>query len=218
MDLAKQQYASNLQAGVGRIPSFQQPTSIRVSNTTAKEGWAFKQLKKAYRFNEKQKVYLEAKFKIGESTGRKVDPEVTCKEMRYARGADGKRLFCLSEFLTTQQVSSFFSRMAAKVRQKNVQVATQDVLAAQEQENFDNAREAVLSRMNISHPVVVDQYNICSLVSSHEVKKLKLGLLQFLCQQLQLDSPVPPKNRKAPYLALLEELVGSCTCMCSTAK
>ena len=38
---------------------------------------------------EKQKAYLEAKFNIGQSTGRKVDPDKVAKEMRRARGTDG---------------------------------------------------------------------------------------------------------------------------------
>ena len=95
MDLAKQQYSSRLQEGVGLLPSLQAPASAgsSIQGQTVKEGWALKELKKPYRFNEKQKAYLEAKFNIGQSTGRKVDPDVVSKEMRRARGTDGERLF-----------------------------------------------------------------------------------------------------------------------------
>jgi len=34
--------------------------------------------------------------------------------MRRARGQDGKRLFAVEDFLTAQQTTSYFSRMAAK--------------------------------------------------------------------------------------------------------
>ena len=95
MDLAKQQYASNLQEGVGLLPSLQVPVLDRSSNYDQrnKEGWALKEAKRAERFNEHQKTYLEAKFNIGQATGRKLDPDVVAKEMRRARGADGERLF-----------------------------------------------------------------------------------------------------------------------------
>ena len=64
MDLAKQQYSIRLQEGL--FPSLQ------AHGQTVMEGWVLKQLKKPYRLNEQQKAYLEAKFNIGQSTGRKV--------------------------------------------------------------------------------------------------------------------------------------------------
>ena len=215
MDLAKQQYATRLQEGLGPLPSLQVSSSVDSSNQgeTVKEGWALKEMKKAYRFNEKQKTYLEAKFNIGQSTGRKLEPDVVAKEMRRARGTDGERLFCGSEFLTPQQVSSYFSRLAAKLRQQQVEVTPEDVLAAEEQSNFSLARADVISTLHIRHPIVVDQYEICSLVNDKaEFRKTKLGMLQHLCQSLELDVPVPAVRRKAPYMALLEELVESCPC------
>ena len=133
IDLAKQQYATLLSEGVALLPSLQFSGSVSNSNQSQslKEGWALKETKKPYRFNEKQKAYLEAKFNIGQSTGRKVDPDKVAKEMRRARGTDGKRLFGVSEFLTPQQVSSFFSRLATKLRQQQIDVTPQDALAHQ---------------------------------------------------------------------------------------
>ena len=73
------------------------------------EGWALKQAKKLYRFNDQQRKYLEAKFTIGQESGMKLDAEAVAKEMRRARGSNGERLFKVSEFLTAHQVASFFS-------------------------------------------------------------------------------------------------------------
>ena len=53
------------------------------------EGWTLKQAKKAYSFNDQQRKYLEAKFKIGQESGMKLDAEVVAKEMRRARGSNG---------------------------------------------------------------------------------------------------------------------------------
>ena len=95
MDLAKQQCATRLQEGLGLFPSLQVTSSVNSSNQgeMVKADWALKEMKKAYRFNEKQKTYLEARFNIGQSTGRKLEPDVVAKEMRCARGTDGERLF-----------------------------------------------------------------------------------------------------------------------------
>ena len=110
LDQAKKQYAARVVEGVGKIPAL---TSTSASSTAKiaeglKEGWALKQVKKPYRFNEKQKSFLVSKFNIGQDTGRKTDPEIVAREMRREMDANGQRLFSKSEFLTAAQVSSFF--------------------------------------------------------------------------------------------------------------
>ena len=107
LDQAKEQYVTRVLEGVGKIPAL---TSISVSTTKTteelKEGWALKQVKKPYRFNEKQKSFLVSKFNVGQDTGHKMDPEIVAREMHRERDAQGERLF--SEFLTSGQISSFF--------------------------------------------------------------------------------------------------------------
>ena len=49
----------------------------------------------AYRFNEKHKAYLDAKFPIGQATGKKLDGDIVVCEMRRALGPDGVCLFKL---------------------------------------------------------------------------------------------------------------------------
>ena len=215
LDLAKQEYASRLHEGTGLVPSlhFRPASQVLADSCRAcKEGWALKGAKKAERFNEAQKSYLEAKFNIGQSTGKKLDPDVVAKEMRRARGPSGDRLFGVTAFLSAQQISSFFSRLAAKARQKEVQVTEQDALAVEEEVKFSTARDRVLSTLHVTHPIVVDQYDLCALVKSKEIKKLKVGLLQVLCESLDLQAPIPPVRKKAPYVSLLQGLVESCSC------
>ena len=77
-------------------------------------GWALKSsMTTRGRFNEKQKQYLMSDFNIGESTGNKANPVVVAKSMRIAKDCSEQRLFTSEEFLTSQQISSFFSRVAA---------------------------------------------------------------------------------------------------------
>lgn len=113
LDIAKTQYAFLLEEGVGKMPTLKSRelhvTDVSISK--AEEGWALKEARKSYRFNEAQKSYLEAKYNIGQTTGRKLDAETLAREMRRSIGPDGNRLFRVSEFLTSQQVSSFFSRL-----------------------------------------------------------------------------------------------------------
>ena len=93
MDLAKHQYTTCLQEGVGLIPALRAvPSSVGSSHQCeeVKEGWTPKQVKKPYRFNQKQKTYLEEKFNISQSTGSKIDPAFVAKEMRRSATKMGK--------------------------------------------------------------------------------------------------------------------------------
>ncbi|XP_078365981.1 uncharacterized protein LOC144650200 [Oculina patagonica] len=212
LDLAKIEYASRLKEGVSIMPTLT-TTSVLQNDVVsiAQEGWSLKESKKAYRFNEKQKDYLEAKFNIGQTSGRKAEPEAVAREMRRALDSDGKRLFQPTEFLTVTQITSFFSRLAAKVR-KQVVPTEDDICAAQEESNFCEARQEILTSIQADHPITFDQYNICEMVKNNTLKKLKLGLLQMLCEKFELEFPSTGQRKKAPYIAMLEELVAGCSC------
>ena len=79
------------------------------------KGWALKVPKRATRFPDKVRNYLQEKFDVGYATGHKADPVQVSIDMRCARDELGKRLFAASG---TQQIRSFFSRLAAAQRNK----------------------------------------------------------------------------------------------------
>ena len=59
--------------------------------------------RKAARFGDSQRRYLDSK-----STGVKIDPGDVARNMPYARNQVEKKLFTMSEFLTEQQIQSYF--------------------------------------------------------------------------------------------------------------
>lgn len=203
MDLAKMKYASLLEEGVGVIPNLASKEPNQDSNRPVlEEGWSLKKSSKHYRFNEKQKAYL-SKFNIGMASGCKVNPEVVAKEMRRCLGPHKKRMFTVSEFLTGQQIKSFFSRQATK---QNISDA--DILAAQEETNFSNTQQAILASFQIEHPIMFKQYNLCAMEKMDSFHKLKLTVLKSLCKNFKLNlENVKDGRKKAPYIVLLKELV-----------
>jgi len=74
------------------------------------QGLALKGTKKATRFNEIQRQYLDNRFQIGQESGHKADPEKVSRNMRYSGRDNGERCFNVEEFLTAQQIQSYFSR------------------------------------------------------------------------------------------------------------
>ena len=210
LDLAKLCYQEILEEGVGVVPTFRPISTIKKQATaTLTEGWALRPSKRAYRFSEKQKAYLTAKFSIGQSTARKVDASFVARDMKHAHGSNGERLFKSLEFLTTQQITSHFTRLSATVRQQTHEV---DIAAIEDEINFSAAREHVMATINIQHPIIFDQYNIYTMTEEDTLKHLKVALLQVIFKGLNLSIPHPPIRRKAPYLELLKDAISRCSC------
>ena len=115
--------------------------------------------------------------------------------MRRARGTDGARLFQSSVFFTTIQISSFFSRQSALVHQRDPDEA--DIRAAQEESNLSEAKETVAS-IQLDHPLIYDQYDLCVMALDDSLKILKLPMLQHMCEDLSLD--IPPKPMTLTFL------------------
>ena len=167
-------------------------------------GWALKSKAKVVRFNEKQKSYLESRFLHGEKLGKKESVEPVAKDMRKAR--DAKKI---EEFLTPQQIDSFFSRFAAKRRQLSeseidavqlenaVKEVTEDVIVALQQESN-----------KYDHPIVFNEFKLCEM-SKDELSILRLTTLKAISEEFDLQVS---GWRKAPYVDCIVSFVNSCTC------
>ena len=59
----------------------------------------------------------------------------------------------------------------------------------------------------LSRWIVFDQYDICALAKDGSLERLKRGMLQNICQKLELELPPEPIRRKRIYLDLLEQAI-----------
>ena len=82
---------------------------------------------------EQVKSCLLAQFMIGEETGRKVTPAEAAARMRSLHNDAGNRLFEKGELLTVQQVTSYFSRLAAIKKMSQLPTAV-EMLEEEEEE------------------------------------------------------------------------------------
>ena len=209
-DKAKVRYRDKLLQDRGIQPVL--ASSTLPAGEIKHKGWALKVTKKTTRFNEKQKKYLEEKFFLGQETGHKVEAVTVAQEMRYARDEAGSRRFTLNEFLTPRQVQSFFSRMAAKLRNTQEEVFEEDTTAAEDQATFSSTRTDILEKGQLTHPIVYDSFNLCTLYASDGFKKLSVSMLCLICEYFDLDVCNIPRSRKAPYIELISSLVQTCSC------
>ena len=83
---------------------------------------------------------MNAKFDLGEKTGLKADPNQVSADMRNARDEENNRRFCREEWLTKNQIKSFFSRLASAKRKGEDDVDDRaeldDILGEQEENSM----------------------------------------------------------------------------------
>ena len=166
-----------------------------------------------------------AKFQTGEQTGQKADPTSVSTVMRTAKDSNGERLFDSTEFLTSQQVASFFSRLASKRSLKDFAEAQSDEdeqqneadQAVRQESQLQVLRNKVMSDSSIQHvhPIVYDAHNICELVKNLKLSIFSVKMLQDICSSFGLDVSKITVKRKKPYIDLLTNLVMGCKCQTS---
>ncbi|CAH3171696.1 unnamed protein product, partial [Porites lobata] len=216
MDTAKVLYSKKLWVCDGRISA---TANVHCNQATSsglhkneEEGWALKSIKKNKPFSDKQKKFLEEKFMVGETTGRKLDPVTVAREMKTARqDGNGERLFSSSEVLTATQIQSFFSRRARCGRFSENDPENQE--AVQVEEELEDFRRDVIEQVQPRHPIMYDVHNLCDLVASGKLKKLTLPKLKEICSAFELN--LPEERKKAPFVDALTKLVKNCSCWSS---
>ena len=107
---AKQGYAKHLEEGFHANPALHTKSELFQGENNLKPGWALKSCKSRSPFNDRQKEFLNEIFEEGERTGTKANPDTVAKTMRRAKNGKNEGVFQVSEFLTSQQVASYFSR------------------------------------------------------------------------------------------------------------
>ena len=86
--------------------------STASSSNSVPRSWALK-ARKCSRFTEKVKNFILELFLLGEETGRKVTrPDASRRIRTLCREGTNQRLFDKEEWLTGQQIASYFSRLA----------------------------------------------------------------------------------------------------------
>ena len=165
------------------------------------------------KFSDKLKQYLDAEFQIGENTGRKGDPTDVSKVMRAAKDSNGERLFGCEDLLTSQQISSYFSRLAPKRRVEVDQPVSEDETPGEYLQSV--LSEKVWSEVSVqhSHPIIYDSYIIFDLMLNSKLSSVTM--LRSICEAFGLDISQISVRCKKPFVDLLSNLVKGSSCYTS---
>ena len=181
-------------------------------------GWALKSSQGGKtRFSDKQRDYLTSQFQIGEETGQKASPAQVSRLMMTAKDASGNRMFSSSEFLTVQQITSFFSRLASKrslAGHLDIQAAAddEDVEAEVNEAAFQELSDYVMANILPTHPICYDSFNLCQLMSKSKLSTLAVKLLKEICDHYGIATEDITSRRKVPYIERLEGFLKQCDC------
>jgi hypothetical protein len=182
---------------------------------TSLQGWALLLTRKKKRFTKKQKEFLDEKFQLGEQTGKKFDPLQVSLAMRVAKDNEGEHIFCVEEFLSEEQIKGYFSRCTSKRKINHfIDDERKQAAAVAEEELLSDMRELVNKNIQISHPIMIDNHNMCDLVKNDKLTSLGIPLLRSICETFDLKlADGYSGKRKAPFVALLKEFAATCSCM-----
>jgi len=132
--------------------------------------------------------------------------------MLYAKNAVGNRLSTRGEFLSAQQIQSYFSRQAGKLRHQHVEDDSGDREAAVDQQQYWDTRTEVLQEVQLQHPITYDNLDLCALYHSNRLNQLSVTVLKSICENLDINKEQLTLHRKVPYIGLFGKLVQSCSC------
>ena len=212
-------YASKLEQGsTCDVPQICEDIPVDVVATPILNmGWALKSTREYKRLSEKQKTYLLDTYQVGEQTGQKADPVSVSRMMKRARLSSGEPMFTATEYLTAQQIASFYSRETAKRRKAAAGVSTTSQKDEQEvstEKLIQDLHFKVLNAVSSRHPIMYDTYNLCDYASRNKLDRFSILVLQDICSFFELDtSGIKGKRKiKKPYVDLVLNFVKKCTC------
>ena len=185
------------------------------------KGWALKVPKRAPRFPDKVRNYLQETFDSGNTTGHKSDPVQVSVDMRCARDEQGRRLFTASECLQTEQIRSFFSRLAAAKRadvqnpadlkEKDIQDLKSDFEAEQYETEMQQPRQDVAAEVAERHPIYYERFNLYDLGRQNTLTKFNIDMFVRIFEHFELHIANVSRKRKEGLITQIKELVESCS-------
>ena len=70
----------------------------------------------------------------------------------------------------------------------------------------------VVQEMGLAHPVTNDHMNLCDTVRLNKLNTLSVRILRDICAIFKVETAHSTAHRKAPYIAVPEEMIREGTC------
>ena len=190
-----------------------------VASSSLPMGWALQKPRgRATRYSPQVKDYLKARFDAGEESGMKADPQQVAVDMRNARTEDNKRLFSREQWLTRNQIQSYFSRLSVMKKKQTstsssdqaTEVALDDIEDVIQEEEWLQQVNEVYQNLSVQHPIYYDAYNLCDLNQKQKLSSFNVEMLKSICNHFEI--PFKSKDRKHVLIEKLVSMISECSC------
>ena len=121
--------------------------------------------------------------------------------MLIVRDNSHRKRLCLP-----RKIQSFVSRRAKCKNLEGQLVSDKDYEADENEEALATLRNEVLEYIQPKHPVMYDGYNLCDLVTSQKLTKLKISKLSEICRSFKLEVLAPFFGGLAVFLLPLNHV------------
>ena len=106
--------------------------------------------------------------------------------MRHITDETGNLVFSSQEWKTTRQITSFFARLSARQRQRQLgtSAAIGEEIEQTDIDMWDNEagrleiRDLVFGQLDISHPITYRQYDLCGIAKQRGKLKSQFKIIK----------------------------------------
>ena len=138
---------------------------------------------------------MNAKFELGERTDLKADHNQVSADRRNARDEEinYNRRFSREEWLTQNQIKSYFSRLAsAKGKGQQTddlddQAELEDILGEQEENSRQLLINSIIEKINLRHPICYDVYDLCEYCKRSKLSKFNVVMLKAILKNFDIS-------------------------------
>ncbi len=96
----------------------------------------------------------------------------------------------------------------------DIDASEEDFRTWESSENEERLRKSVYVEIDISHPIIFGDINVCTLITQGKGKSKRISELKDLCENFGLKVE-GPETCKDSFIKVLKNLVGQCTCTCT---
>ena len=120
--------------------------------------------------------------------------------MMGARDENEDRLFISNEFLTGQQIASYFSRLASKraLQSNHSSQSESDDEIAEAEMILSDFRGEVLENVQPVHPISFEYYNLCELMAQAKLSKFAISMLNKICDHFEIPTGDNKEKKESP--------------------
>ena len=134
--------------------------------------------------------------------------------MMSARDENGDRLSTSNEFLTAQQIASYFFRLASKrgLQSSHSSQSESDDESADAEMVFSDLRVKVLENVQPIHSISFEHFNLSELMAEAKLSTFAISMLYKICDHFEIPTSDVKGRKKAPYLSRIEQFLKQCSC------